>query len=75
MRPYWTPSSKDLESSQISKFRQFANDRYGLDLKDYWDLWKWSVGTPEDINRFWVAIWDFTGIVGEKGVSPVSFVR
>jgi acetoacetyl-CoA synthetase len=35
------------------------------------DLWKWSVSNPND---FWNAIWDFCGIIGEKGSDRVSNV-
>jgi len=37
-------------------------------LPDYEALWRWSVDAPE---AFWCAIWDFAGVVGERGEPAV----
>jgi acetoacetyl-CoA synthetase len=48
----------------MSAFADFVNERHGLSPGDYEALHAWSVAAPE---LFWDAIWDFTGVIGEKG--------
>jgi acetoacetyl-CoA synthetase len=37
-------------------------------LASYADLHAWSVEAPE---QFWTAVWDFCGVIGERGAGPV----
>lgn len=73
-QPFWTPSESQVDAAEMTKFRHFVNTRYNLSLVDYWDLWRWSTGSPAEMNDFWTAVWDFTGIVGDQGPAPVSFL-
>jgi len=57
-----------VKRSQINRFRQFINTRYGLDIKDVWELHSWSV---DQSNEFWKSVWDFYGFIGEQGAEPV----
>jgi acetoacetyl-CoA synthetase len=41
-----------------------ANRRHGIDLKNYRELHAWSVAQGAD---FWDLVWDFCGIIGDKG--------
>jgi acetoacetyl-CoA synthetase len=41
-----------------------ANRRHGLKLKNYRELHAWSVAQSAD---FWELIWDYCGVVGDKG--------
>lgn len=70
--PFWTPSEAEVKNAAMTKFRLFVNERYNLSLAGYWDLWKWSTGSPKEMNEFWTAVWDYTNVVGDKGSSPVS---
>ena len=54
--------------SQMERFRQFVNTRYGLHTKDTWALHAWSVDQP---NEFWKSVWDYFAFIGEKGSEPV----
>ena len=63
-RPLWTPSAKAVAASNMKAFADFANERHGLSLAGYDALHAWSVAAPD---LFWDAIWDFTGVIGEKG--------
>ena len=59
----WQP--KDIENTQLYDFATIVKDRLGFDWKqDYEALWQWSVDYPGD---FWSALWDWHGIIGEKG--------
>jgi len=62
--PLWTPSREQVASAQLSTFMRTAGERAGQDFEDYQDLWRWSVSEPA---VFWDLVWDFCGIIGEKG--------
>ncbi|HXZ69295.1 MAG TPA: acetyl-coenzyme A synthetase N-terminal domain-containing protein, partial [Streptosporangiaceae bacterium] len=36
--------------------------------RDYRQLWQWSVGEPA---AFWGSLWDYFGVLGERGDGPV----
>lgn len=63
-KPLWTPSTQQIESTNIYRFMQEVNRANGLNLQCYQDLWVWSVKEKE---IFWDKVWDFCGVVGEKG--------
>ncbi|KAI0375673.1 acetoacyl-CoA synthetase [Pilatotrama ljubarskyi] len=58
----YTPSSP--EASRVFRFMRRINADHGLSLTTYYDLYKWST---QNIDAFWSAVWDDTGIVGHKG--------
>ena len=60
----WTPSNEQIASTLITKFARQAGQLAGKDLSQYDDLWEWSV---QDKAGFWSTLWDFAGVVGEKG--------
>ena len=64
--PLWEPSPERVRSSQLSAFARFAGERAGLPLRaeNYAELHAWSVAEPQ---AFWTAVWDFCGIIGERG--------
>ncbi|MBP5858641.1 acetoacetate--CoA ligase [Marivibrio halodurans] len=61
-QPLWTPSKDRIENANLTRFIRQVNDRHGLSLSGYGDLWSWSIEHMED---FWVAFWDFAGIIAE----------
>lgn len=66
-KPLWTPAPEAVRNSEVVRFMAEANRRFGLALKDYRQLHAWSV---ENRPAFWELVWDFCGVIGEKG-SPV----
>jgi len=60
----WEPSEDRRRATQIAAFMVLVNDRFGTAFSDYDTLWQWSVDNRED---FWEAVWDFGGVVGDKG--------
>jgi len=48
----------------MSRFREMLGQRRGVELDDYVALHRFSIEHPGD---FWSALWDFAGVVGEKG--------
>ncbi len=63
-RPLWRPSAERIRSTRLEAFRKFAGARAGLALADSTALHAWSV---DDRAAFWGAVWDFCGVVGERG--------
>ncbi|KAL2164280.1 hypothetical protein VTH06DRAFT_3496 [Thermothelomyces fergusii] len=45
------------------RFLEHVNSKYGLSLRDYPDLYKWSV---DNVADFWADVWDFVGIRASK---------
>lgn len=56
MKVLWKPSPEKVAKSQMTAFRLRVNERYGLELADYDELWRWSV---EHIEEFWTEVWEF----------------
>lgn len=56
----WTPNDTAFTDSALAKFARAC----GFDPHRYDDLHRWSVGDP---GSFWSALWDFSGVVGQKG--------
>ncbi|WP_321342704.1 acetoacetate--CoA ligase [Breoghania sp.] len=68
-QPLWAPSRERVEASAIHKFIGFVMDRGAPALAGYDELHAWSVAEP---TAFWDAIWDFCGVVGEKGARLIE---
>ncbi|MBI3429334.1 MAG: acetoacetate--CoA ligase [Actinobacteria bacterium] len=66
--PIWSPQNS--ESTQYAKFIEATRSHHHGSTSA--DLHRWSVEEP---GQFWSALWDFCGVIGEKGersVIPVS---
>jgi len=66
-RPLWVPDPEWSATTRMADFTAHAQTVSGQALASYTDLHAWSVEQPE---LFWTAIWDFCGVVGERGVGP-----
>ena len=60
-QPLWTPAPELARQTQLAKFMHTVGQQ---DFPDYHSLWEWSVKNP---GAFWSAVWDFCGVIGEKG--------
>src|SRR5687768_85176 len=67
--PLWTPDPARAAATQVVAFMHAANARHGLALQTYHDLHAWSV-TERD--RFWDLVWDYCGVIGDKGERRVA---
>ncbi len=61
--PLFTPDASRVAETGLAAFLAFARQR-GVDAVDTVALHRWSVAEPA---AFWSALWDFCGVVGEKG--------
>jgi len=59
----WTPTAERKETANITKFSHWLKDHGVVDADSYQALHEWSVTQPE---KFWDAVWDYTGVIGEK---------
>ncbi|MEV8631241.1 acetoacetate--CoA ligase [Streptosporangium sp. NPDC051023] len=59
----WEPTPEIVRDAKVTRYMEWLG-RSG----DYQDLWQWSVDSPAE---FWTSIWDYFGVVGERGEGPV----
>ena len=64
----WKPDQARIDQANITQFMRRMEQEHGLSFTDYNDLYQWSVAQPE---AFWQGVWDFCGIIGERGEGPV----
>ena len=55
----WTPTQDQVNTSQMEAFRNQVNSRFNINLKDYFDLYDWSIS---NISDFWKAVWGFMAL-------------
>ena len=60
----WSPSPARIRDAALTAFADAASQRAGRPLAGYADLHRWSV---EDRAGFWSLVWEFCGVVGERG--------
>ncbi len=61
----WVPSPERVSASNMARFQEYIAPRVGrLDLDALHD---WSVSQPAE---FWSELWDFAGVIGDKGDKP-----
>ena len=62
--PLWVPSPARIAETPLTAFMVEASRRTGKTFASYAELHSWSVDSRTD---FWNLVWDFCGVVGEKG--------
>ncbi|MBS1105623.1 MAG: acsA2 [Deltaproteobacteria bacterium] len=68
-RPLWQPSPERAAATQLHAFRLAVERRFATSLPDYPALHAWSIAQRAE---FWSALWDFCGVVGERGERVVE---
>ncbi len=63
-QPLWRPDASRITTSALEHFRVRAEAKAGRELPDFQTLHSWSV---EDRAAFWTLVWDFCGVIGERG--------
>jgi acetoacetyl-CoA synthetase len=63
MTPIWEPSEERMAHSEMAAFIAEVNRRWKKDIIDYAGLHRFSVEEPE---RFWIAVWDYCGVIAEE---------
>jgi acetoacetyl-CoA synthetase len=62
--PLWIPTPDRIAKAPVTAFMVEASARAGTTFSSYAELHRWSVDRRED---FWNLLWDFCGVVGDKG--------
>lgn len=63
----WAPANP--EATQAAQFRKHIAKTHNVKLDTYEDLWNWTCKNRGD---FWSEVWDWEGVIGDKGSGPVS---
>lgn len=58
----WSPKPEAFEASALTRFAA----ENGFAASDYESLHRWSIS---DKGAFWASVWDFCGVVGDKGAT------
>ena len=66
--PLWAPSPARVAGTQLTAFRREVETRHGVTLPDFAALHRWSI---DHRAAFWSAVWEFCGVVGERGARDV----
>jgi len=64
MKPLWEPSETQKSAHRLTDFAKFAEARTNQKFPDYEALHAWSC---DQDAVFWNVLWDYSGILGEKG--------
>ncbi len=62
--PLWRPTPEAVAAHPMTHFAERASEGAGHAIEGYDALHRWSV---EDRGAFWDLVWDFCGVIGEKG--------
>ncbi|MER8404238.1 acetoacetate--CoA ligase [Mesorhizobium sp. M1307] len=62
--PLWIPTQEQIDAAPMTAFMNAAANMAGEAFSSYTDLHRWSIDHRE---TFWSLVWDFCGIVGDKG--------
>jgi acetoacetyl-CoA synthetase len=62
--PLWHASAAAAAQTRLAAFMTRAGKDSGQHFNDYDALWRWSIDRRE---AFWSALWDFVGVIGERG--------
>ncbi|WP_142046145.1 acetoacetate--CoA ligase [Arthrobacter sp. SLBN-100] len=63
----WSPTPEQIERSRLSHFLRWVEAHRGVALSTYRQAWEWSV---QDLSRFWDAVREYFGVIGEGFHSP-----
>jgi len=67
--PLWMPTADRAAAVQVWDLVAEVNRRHGMRVGSYRELHAWSIAHPD---LFWSLIWDFCGVIGDKGERLVA---
>ncbi len=65
----WKPSDERVKRTNMYRFIQTVNERFGKNFSDYPSLYEWSV---TEIPDFWATVWDFVDIKASQPYERVA---
>ena len=61
----WAPTQAQLDKADVTDFAAFVRAKTQFNWhQDFNSLWQWSV---DHMPEFWDLLWDWHGIIGDKG--------
>ncbi|RDD60225.1 acetoacetate--CoA ligase [Ferruginivarius sediminum] len=63
--PMWQPSRERIENARLTAFMKQVERDHGVACREYRDLWEWSRRDQASMEKFWLSIWDFCGVIAE----------
>jgi len=66
--PIWSPGPARRQTANIRLFIELLQTRQDPGIRDYRDLYQYSIDHPD---LFWRSVWDFCGITGKPGTTTV----
>jgi len=64
-----TPTPTDVERAKVTDYMRWLAASRGVSTGEgYRGLWHWSVSEPAE---FWSSLWDYFGVLGNRGAAPV----
>jgi acetoacetyl-CoA synthetase len=67
--PLWRPDADRIAKTRITDFTRRLETRVGRPLRDFAALHRSSTNEPD---AFWTEMWDFAGLVGDRGSRVVT---
>jgi acetoacetyl-CoA synthetase len=64
----WEPSEEQIKKTNMYRFMNFVNERFGKNFKEYAPLHQWSI---DNISDFWAAFWEFAEVIHSKPYDQV----
>jgi len=64
----WEPSEQWIKNAEVTRFIEYVNKEFSLNIKSGKELYKWSV---DKIPDFWAAMWNFSGIIASNSYDKV----
>ena len=68
MALHFTPSKTRIEEAEITRLRLWCAERFGVSLPSHDAFHQWSV---RQRGSFWSGLWDYCGVQGHKGGTPL----
>ncbi|WP_298044923.1 acetoacetate--CoA ligase [uncultured Citricoccus sp.] len=63
----WQPSEQQVAQARLTDFMRWVGEHHGVHLRDYRQVWSWSV---TELSDFWDAVWRYFGHLGEGFEGP-----
>ncbi|MFQ5996609.1 MAG: acetoacetate--CoA ligase [Dehalococcoidales bacterium] len=64
----WQPTEEQKKQANMTRFINFVNGKYALEIDSYDELYHWSI---ENIPDFWAAMWEFAQIKASRQYDEV----
>ncbi len=69
--PLWEPSRERVERAHLTRFQHLVESRWRVSVSTYHELHRFSIDHPDE---FWPLMWEFGGIIGDRGDAVVRDV-